>query len=252
MTEPAEVLTGYTQQRVVLGRSGAEVYRLVAPGKPTLFVKEAVTNLHKEAARLEWLKDKLPIPEIVHFCEKEHGSALVTTAVPGVNLTHFNDESPDVKRQLVKVLAEALRRVHAVDPHGCPFDHSAARELGRLETRLAALEAATGETPNLSRARQKLAELRHNQPAETLVLTHGDACLPNILVQDVRLSGFVDLGAAGLGDRWRDLERACWSLGYNYGAGYDELFLNAYGVRKSDRAKMDFYRRLESFSFGSA
>ncbi len=252
MTELADLLAGYTRQQVVLGHSGAEVYRLIAPGKPTLVVKEAATNLHEEAARLGWLRGKLPVPEVVYFCENEHGSVLVTTAVPGVNLTHFNDESPEVKRRFTEVLAGALRRFHAADAHGCPFDHSAARELGRLETQFSALEAATGETPNLSRARQKLAELRHNQPEEALVLTHGDACLPNVLVQDVELSGFVDLGAAGLGDKWRDLERACWSLGYNYGAGYDELFLRAYGVREMDRAKMDFYGELESFSFGSA
>lgn len=150
------------------------------------------------------------------------------------------------------MLAGALRQFHAVNTHECPFDHSAAQELGRLETQLSALEAATGETPNTRRARQKLAQLRHNQAEETPVLTHGDACLPNVLVQDGELSGFVDLGAAGLGDRWRDLERACWSLGYNYGAGYDELFLNAYGVGESDRAKTAFYRELEFFSFGSA
>ena len=252
MTELAEVLAGYTRQPVVLGHSGAAVYRLVAPGKPALFVKEAATNLHEEAARLGWLRSKLPVPEVVHFCKNGHSSVLVTTAVPGVNLAHFNDESPDVKRRLVEVLAEALRQFHAVDTYECPFDHSAGRELGRLETELSALEAATGETPNVRRARQKLAELRHNQPAETLVLTHGDACLPNILVQDFELSGFVDLGAAGLGDKWRDLERACWSLGYNYGAGYDELFLRAYGVSGADRERLGFYRELESFSLGSA
>ena len=234
-----------------MGRSGAEVYRLVAPGRPTLFVKQAATNLHEEAARLGWLRGKLPVPEVVHFRGDEHGSVLVTTAVPGVDLTHF-DESPEVKRRFVEVLAEALRQFHAVEPHGCPFDHSAGRELGRLETELSALEASTGETPHIWRVRQKLAELRQNQPEETLVLTHGDACLPNVLVQDFELTGFVDLGAVGLGDRWRDLERACWSLGYNYGAGYDELFLRAYGVSEPDRARLDFYRGLEHFSFGSA
>lgn len=94
MTKLADPLAGYTRHPIVLGRSGAEVYRLVAPGKPTLFVKEALTNLHEEAARLGWLRGKLPVPEVVHFCENEHGSVLVTTAVPGVNLAYFSDESP--------------------------------------------------------------------------------------------------------------------------------------------------------------
>lgn len=252
MTELADRLAGYTRQPVVLGRSGAEVYRLVAPGKPTLFVKksEAVYSQGRrdEAARLGWLKGRLPVPDVVFVHEGEHGIALVTAAIPGVDLTHFNDESPEIKRWFTRVLAGALRRFHAVDPRGCPFDHSAAQELGRLEAQLSALELSTGETPDLLRARQELTELRQSQPEETLVLTHGDACLPNVLVQDFELSGFVDLGAAGLGDRWRDLERACWSLTYNYGGGYDEVFLEAYGETETDRAKLDFYRGLEWFS----
>ncbi len=44
-------------------------------------------------------------------------------------------------------------------------------------------------------------------------------------------------------------ERACWSLGYNYGKGYDEVFLEAYGVTKLDRTKLDFCRELGGFSF---
>lgn len=46
----------------------------------------------------------------------------------------------------------------------------------------------------------------------------------------------------------KQLERACWSLGYNYGEGYDEVFLSAYGVTEPDRAKLEFYRKLAFFS----
>lgn len=69
-----------------------------------------------------------------------------------------------------------------------------------------------------------------------------------MLVLGHEFSGFVDLGAAGRGDRYRDLERACWSLVYNYGEGYDEVFLSAYGIAEPDRAKLDFYRGLEFFA----
>lgn len=252
MTEFAELFAGYTRQPVVLGRSGAEVYRLVAPGKPTLFVKKSEAAYSRErrneAARLRWLKGRLPVPDVVFVHEDEHGAALVTTAVPGVNLTHFNGEGPDVKRRLARILAEALRRFHVLAADGCPFDHSAGRELERLEANLITREAS----PAVEAAFGRLEALRRHQPEEALVLTHGDACLPNVLIQDFELSGFVDLGAAGLGDRCRDLERACWSLGYNYGEGYDEVFLQAYGATQADRAKLDFYRGLEWFSVPSA
>lgn len=249
----AEILARFTRHPVVLGRSDAEVYRLVAPDKPTLFLKHSAAaygaGRRDEAARLRWLRGKLPMPEVVHLHKDERGTALVMTAVPGSDLTRFNGESSKVKHQLTEELARALRRFHALEPRGCPFDHSAAREIERLEARVSEREASVGERPGLRAARAKLEALRAVLPEETLVLTHGDACLPNILVLGYELSGFIDLGAAGLGDHYRDLERACWSLSYNYGEGYDEVFLSAYGVTGPDQKKLSFYRELEFFSF---
>lgn len=248
-----EVFAGYEAYPVTLGNSGAQVFRLVAEGKPTLFLKklEAAYSNHLQdvAARLEWLKGRVTVPEVVYY-EDAPQTSLVMTAVPGFDLTYFDGKSPAVKRQLTVTLARALKQFHALDARDCPFDHSAARELARLETHLAEREASVGESAGLQTARVTLEALKQKQPAEDLVLTHGDACLPNILVVDYELSGFIDLGAAGLGDRCRDLERACWSLGYNYGEGYDEVFLGAYGATDFDRKKLSFYRELAFFSLG--
>lgn len=248
-----EAFSEYEARPITLGNSAAQVFRLVAAGKPTFFLKtsEAVCGdgLRDEAARLGWFAGKLPVPKIVYFYEDASQTFLVTTAIPGSDLTHFNGESSAFKRQLTVLLARALKQFHATDAHGCPFDHSLAAELGRLETQLLKREALIGDSVALRAARLKLEQLRQTQPGEDLVLTHGDACLPNILVLDSKLSGFIDLGAAGLGDRCRDLERACWSLGYNYGEGFDEVFLEAYGATEQDRTKLNFYRELEFFSF---
>ena len=69
---------------------------------------------------------------------------------------------------------------------------------------------------------------------------HGDYCLPNILLDDWRFSGFIDLGGAGLGDRHMDLFWGIWSLGYNLRTDrYRERFLDAYG---RDRVNSDALR----------
>jgi kanamycin kinase/aminoglycoside 3'-phosphotransferase-2 len=95
-----------------------------------------------------------------------------------------------------------------------------------------------------------LDKLQADQPkGEGLVFTHGDPCLPNILVEGDRLSGFIDLGSAGVGDRYRDLALVRWSLGYNFGHGYDVLFFNAYGLPEPDEAKLAFHQAVEQFSF---
>jgi len=86
-------------------------------------------------------------------------------------------------------LGEILRDIHAVDATGCTF----------------------------------------GRPGKGHVLIHGDYCLPNVLVEDGRLSGLIDLGGAGLGDPQDDLAAGVWTLQNNYGPGHAREFLDAYG-----------------------
>jgi kanamycin kinase len=82
-----------------------------------------------------------------------------------------------------------------------------------------------------------LAALRRLRPAVDsgdLVVCHGDCCLPNVLVSGtgggMAVSGFVDVGELGVAERWWDLAVATWSLDWNLGPGWEELFLRAYGA----------------------
>lgn len=64
---------------------------------------------------------------------------------------------------------------------------------------------------------------------ETLI--HGDYCLPNILVKNDKIAGFVDLGDAGIGDPWFDYAWCIWSLEYNLKTKeYTPLLLEKLGV----------------------
>lgn len=81
-------------------------------------------------------------------------------------------------------------------------------------------------------------------PIDRLVVCHGDACAPNtLLTGDGLWSGHVDLGALGTGDRWADLAVATWSTEWNYGPGWEESLLAAYGV-EPDVHRTQYYRLL--------
>ena len=72
-------------------------------------------------------------------------------------------------------------------------------------------------------------------------LIHGDFCLPNILVKDGKVSGFIDLGDAGIGDPWRDYAWCIWSLEYNLKTdAYTELLLEKIGI-EFDKERFDRY-----------
>jgi kanamycin kinase len=119
-------------------------------------------------------------------------------------------------------IAHGLRRFHDTVPvESCPFDWSA-------ETRLAAAPDVVERPP----------------PVDRLVVCHGDACAPNTLVDaGGRFTGHVDLGQAGVADRWADLAVASWSLDWNFGPGWEDMFFDAYGV-DPDPERIDYYRLL--------
>ena len=56
----------------------------------------------------------------------------------------------------------------------------------------------------------------NNQPKEELVFTHGDYCLPNSFIKDNKTVGFIDLGNAGIADKWQDLALCIRSLEHNF------------------------------------
>ena len=80
------------------------------------------------------------------------------------------------------------------------------------------------------------------------VLLHGDYCLPNILLDGWRFSGFIDLDHAGVGDRHIDLFWGVWTLEFNLKTNrYADRFLDAYGRDAVDASLLDVIGAAESF-----
>jgi kanamycin kinase len=85
---------------------------------------------------------------------------------------------------------------------------------------------------------KKLQHLAHDD-----VVIHGDYCLPNIILKDYKLQGFVDLGYGGVGDRHWDLFWGIWTLKYNLKTDkYKNIFLDAYGRNEIDSERMELSR----------
>ena len=250
----AQRLANYSWQKDTLGESVAQTFRLSSVNE-TLFLKTAVSphtaSLQAEAERIQWLNGRLPVPTILHFEITDAGAFLLMTAVPGVNITHFNHKPNSQKETAVHALATGLHQLHSLPLNDCPFDHRLNVQIEKAQQHM--LAGLVDETDfDEERLGQKatilFVELLATQPSdEDVVFTHGDYCLPNVMMANGRLSGFIDLGNAGMADRYQDLALCTRSLTYNFDPGWEPLFWRSYGFTQPDAAKLNFYRLLDEF-----
>lgn len=230
--ELRDLMRGCDVRRHPHYEAGTEIY-LLQRGDERLYLKVARGGgLGREWLVLRWIGGRLPVPEPVWFGEEGRREFLVSGEVEGipVYLVYEGDRS-----DAVIAMARALRMIHSLDPSGCPFSYPVEGKVSALEEKLGA------DGPGLS-------WLREGMPAEEPVFTHGDYCLPNVLVAEGELGGVIDWDFGGLADRYVDFVLAVWSLGYNFGVGEAErvwapLFFEEYGV-ELDRERFRYYWRI--------
>ena len=84
---------------------------------------------------------------------------------------------------------------------------------------------------------------------KTDALLHGDYCLPNIMLQNWQLTGFIDVAEGGAGDRHYDLAWGLWTIMFNLkDRKYGDLFLAAYGRDKIDPVRLRLCALLASMA----
>jgi aminoglycoside phosphotransferase/GNAT superfamily N-acetyltransferase len=248
-----ELVRNRRLQQVTLGCSGDWIYRLHGEDAPDLYLKvssaQSVFRLQAEARRLEWLNGRLPVPELCYYDEVGEVEYLLMTAVSGRPAIDPHHKS-DLKR-LVDLLAEGLQQIHAIPVDECPFDQRLVvqMEIARLRLIHGQVDEADFEPEWQGKSPVLLFEqLLDSQPDyENLHFTHGDYCLPNVLIADGQISGFIDWGLAGVADRYRDLALAARSLRHNWGEEWVGRFFDAYGIKRLNKEKLAFYTLLDEF-----
>lgn len=201
-------------------------------------------DLAAEAARMRWAAAYIPVPLPLDEGSDDQGAWLVTAAVPGRSA--INPRWLAQPATAVEQIGLGLRALHdALPVPVCPFDWTVATRLADLDAHPERLDPARwNEDHKHLRIVDVRARLADPPAVDRLVVGHGDTCAPNtLLTDDGRWSGHVDLGRLGLADRWADLAIATWSLGWNYGPGWEAMLLRAYGVAP-DPERTAYYRLL--------
>ena len=208
------------------------------------------SDLLTETVALSWLQDKLPVPEYRCFHVEGDTQYLLMTQLEGVAGIH--QEATKDPARLVAEFARGLREVHALDTGSCPMDWRMSRFFpwaeGLIES--GALDEAIPEGENRTFLAEKLSDIKEAIPGkEDLVFTHGDYCLPNVMFNEGRLSGYIDLGYAGVGDRYLDLVAARGTIRRNLGEEWIGPFFQAYGLGEPDPEKLQAYQKVHDLGF---
>lgn len=169
---------------------------------------------------MRWLEGKIPVPKV--FCYVTEGDTDYTLMSRIRGRMACDDYYLERQEELTSLLAEALQMLWRVDPAGCPRERTIDAELAearyRVEEHLVDLDNVEPETfgpGGFKYPEELLAWLYDHRPSYEPVLSHGDFCLPNIFLENGAVTGFIDLGDAGIGDRWRDIALCYRSLKHN-------------------------------------
>jgi len=243
----------YTQDDV--GMSGNQV--LIFEDM-VLKIEKRSDYVEKQVRIMKWLEGKLPAPKVLAFEIMEEKSFLLMSRVYGdMACSEYYLEHPKV---LLKALAEALKMMWALDIADCPNLRDLETELAegkyRVENGLVDVEDAEPTTfaeGGFEDPAHLLRWLEENRPVQEPVFSHGDFCLPNVLLTDGKVSGFIDLGDAGVGDKWRDIALCYRSLqhyldgtfgGKVYEDFYPDLLFEALEI-EPDWEKLNYYILLD-------
>jgi aminoglycoside 3'-phosphotransferase-2 len=252
----------HSRTEIQTGESGDSVFRFDRPGASTVYLKAGPIasgsrerRLFEEAERLGWMHAVgLPVPAVLQYHEWKGHEYLLLTAVPGVDAS--TPRPPEQHEAVVSALAAGLRLLHGTNISACPFDQSRRVRLAAAEARVRAglvQENDFDETRLGTSARDLYAALQATPaPAEERRFTHGDYCLPNVLLLEdgsggFRVSGFVDCANAGVADPYQDLALAARSVAGNFGEHLVPTLFAKYGLEHPDQAKLAYYQLLDEF-----
>ncbi|MHC9044765.1 phosphotransferase [Microbacterium saperdae] len=189
--------------------------------------RDLEASMRDEAERMRWARHWITAPEVLAQGQDDTHEWLVTVALDARSAVDPRwVEEPELS---VRAVGEGLRTLHdALPVDDCPWEWSVAERLANAAARDVDVPAELRDAPSIDR----------------LVVCHGDACMPNTLLDDAgRPVGFVDLAALGTADRWADIAVASMSTAWNFGPGWEDTLIAAYGI-EPDRERLAYYRRL--------
>lgn len=237
----------YEKDTIGMGNSHVQLFK----DKPwVLKIFHDKEQGHREIAILTWLDEqKILVPKVIAVDEDQNYVYLLMTKLEGA--MSCDDKMLENPEMVVDVLAKGIQILQSIDIASCPFSLTIENRLKIAKKYLDSgeVDINTWDLDIIQGRFQTPEELYHylvnHQPKEDLVFVHGDYCLPNIFIHHDQLSGFIDVGLAGIADKHVDIALCLRSMKYNFGtADYQARFLSKFDF-DIDQSIIDYYLLLD-------
>ncbi|WP_199624865.1 aminoglycoside 3'-phosphotransferase [Paenibacillus alkalitolerans] len=255
---PPEFINKFSEDQITLcWENLARTYFIQSRNGTNKYLKiqpvGSIESIEVQAQKLLWLKGKLSVPEVVDKGILGNYEYLLTLEIKGAPASDkcFQNDVDGV----VKLVAQGLRTIHEVPIANCSFDNrlNNLMEMIRynyMHGHINALKLNRNFGIENIDALLVDVEAFARKHKEDLVFTHGDYSMPNIMISDGRISGFIDLGNCGISDRYYDLAVAEKSIVLNYGSEFIDMFYKYYGMNGVDRQRIRFFQIIECLLWG--
>lgn len=243
----AELTRGLPYREDDIGCSDS---RVLIFDEMVLKIEPYSTLVERQNTMLRWLDGKLPAPKIIHSENTDGVNYLLMSRIHGK--MSCDEEYMNQPETAAKALAEAVKMLRSVDITDCPFIYTIDEMLSDAEKHLREADKShwqgTFPTPG-----EQLEWLKSHKYADDLVFSHGDLCMPNVMLEQGHVSGFIDMAQCGAADRWYDVTLCLQSMERNFsgffgGRKYEgfkpEMFFDALGD-EPDRDKIKFHLLLD-------
>lgn len=214
------------------------------------FIKSSAKGaLKDEAIMTEYFNSLKLSAKVIEYISLDK-DYLVTEKIAGEDCV--SDKYLANPTRLCDTLAEYLSFLHSIDLKDCPIKNHTERYLARAEANYISGNYDKTNFPDsfgyhcADEARTVI--LNNSNLLKNDTLLHGDYCLPNIILKDWKLSGFIDVGNGGVGDRHVDIFWAIWTLFYNFKTDkYTKRLIDAYGRDKINTDALRLIAAIEVF-----
>lgn len=222
---PSQIVSYILHEPCTINSVGMSGATILTYDKWVLKIEPRSEECESTVRMMKWLKGKLPVPKVIHHEVKDGRSYLFMSRMQGeMSCDEYYLERP---YELVELLAEGLKQLWKVNVKGCPVERTldvwlaeAAVQVEQNRVDVDNVEPETFGENGFENPAALLEWLEENRPAYEPVFSHGDYCLPNVFLKDGKVEGFIDLGASGISDKWRDIALCYRSLKHNFDGTY--------------------------------